>query len=83
MRKLTTNEQAVLDFLIKNKGWHSPTEIGGIVGGKTYSGRIRHSSWACPILKRLVAEGLVIKDNAVKGYYKWKENQPCKRERER
>ena len=73
--KLTINEQKVLDYLLAhtriesrpNRVYYSPTEIGRIVGGHTDSGRIRHSSWACPILKSLVSKGLVVKGMSMQG----------------
>lgn len=46
-----TNKEKILEYLIKNPGWHSPTLIGNIVGGK------RGSSWASPLCLGLVAMG--------------------------
>lgn len=76
MRKLTKNEQAIVDYLSAAKrltedGWIPPTQIGEMVGGGMlpgYSGGLRGSSWASPICKRLVRFGLLERND--KGHYR-------------
>lgn len=59
--KLGRNEKAVLIFLAEMPTeFHSPTNIGTKVTGDP----AKHSSWACPILKRLVTKGLVEKNES-------------------
>ena len=58
--ELTENEKKVLSYLNNNRGKGiRPTEIGREVGGYNSKGTLRHSAWACPILKRLIHKGLV------------------------
>lgn len=68
MHALTPNQQQVLAYLRHRRCWTSPTEIGRNVGGYGSTGRIRHSSWASPICKRLVELGLV--ERSAKGHYR-------------
>lgn len=76
MRKLTKNEQRIVDYLADHRfrpegAWTSPTMIGEIVGGRTlpgYSDRLRHSSWASPICLRLVRFGFLERNE--KGHYR-------------
>jgi len=78
MRKLTKNEQRIVDFLSNDSfcpksAWVSPTVIGEVVGGLMlpgYSGGLRHSSWASPICLRLVRFGLL--ERNTKGHYRIK-----------
>ena len=57
--KLGRNEKAVLIFLARNpEVWFSPTKIGTTVTGDP----AKHSTWACPVLKRLIAKELVEKN---------------------
>jgi hypothetical protein len=59
--RLGRNEKSVLIFLAEmSTEFHSPTNIGTKVTGDP----AKHSAWACPILKRLVAKGLVEKNEA-------------------
>jgi hypothetical protein len=52
MENIMTNEDKVLEYLKRpGTGYVSPTEIGREVGGGS-----RHSAWASPICKRLVAK---------------------------
>ncbi len=64
---------AQLDVLLYLKGVYpeyvSPTSIGLAIGGKTVNGIQRHSAWACPILKRLVARGKVNRNE--RGWYQY------------
>jgi len=59
---LTGNEQIVLRYL-KSRGWTSPTQIGFDLKGPGY-----HSAWASPICKKLVAKGILERNN--KGWYR-------------
>jgi len=77
MTKLTPNEKKVLKFLWerhegyyeeKNEQFCSPTKIGEVVGGKTKTGTIRHSSWASPICKKLVEKGFAVRGRG--GWYR-------------
>ena len=73
MRKLTKNEQGIVDYLDGCRGvWISPTDIGQIVGGMTgedsLKPRLRRSSWASPICKRLVRFGLL--ERNASGHYR-------------
>jgi len=76
MRKLTKNQCAVFEYLRERPNVKtSPTEIGNIVGGGRLmkgSGNtliLRHSSWASPICKALVAKGLIRRTNKGQYYY--------------
>jgi len=57
--KLSKQLQWILDYLKENKdkGWISPTEIGGEYG-KTV-GKFYHSSWASPKCRKLVEMNLI------------------------
>jgi DNA-binding IclR family transcriptional regulator len=63
--KLSEGHERILEFLSKNPGWHSPTEIGRTVKGPKY-----HSSWASPKCKSLVKRGLLERNE--KGHYRFK-----------
>jgi hypothetical protein len=64
LTKISPNQDLVLQFLASTKGvWFSPTFIAEGIRGKPY-----HSSWASPILLRMVEMGLV--DRNEKGHYK-------------
>lgn len=61
--RLTANQKAVLDYLRQPaRGYVSPTQIGREVGGKG-----RHSAWASPICKKLVALGFA--QRSERGWY--------------
>lgn len=73
MRKLTKNEQRIVDYLADRAGlWVSPTQIGAEVGGMVGEGSVkphlRHSSWASPICLRLVRFGLLQRN--YEGHYR-------------
>ena len=58
--KLTKNQYNILKYLYDNrKSKLTPTNIGHKVGGYNGRGTLRHSAWACPILKSLINKGLV------------------------
>jgi hypothetical protein len=62
--RISPNQDLVLQFLATTKGvWFSPTFIAEGIRGKPY-----HSSWASPILLKMVEMGLV--DRNEKGHYK-------------
>ena len=66
MRKLTDNQQAVLNYLQQyHQEWLTPTQIGIIIGNKRYNSA---SSWASPICKRLVTLGLAYRSG--NGHYR-------------
>ena len=67
---ITAYESEILQFLESHEGYHSPTEIGGIVGGRTSSGILRHSAWASPKCKRLVKKGYITRN--LNGHYEFK-----------
>lgn len=60
---LSKYEKQILDYLKKNPGWHSPTEITAAVHPYDYP----CSSWASPKCLNLVAK-LLVRRNA-KGHY--------------
>lgn len=69
---LTKNETWIVNFLKKNykKGEYvSPTTIGKSYGDETKGAGKHHihSSWATPIAKRMVAKGVLKRNN--KGWY--------------
>ena len=71
MRKLTRNQNNILEYLKKRNYYVTPTEIGKNVGGMMIGDRgVRGSSWASPICKRLVELGLI--ERNVSGWYKAK-----------
>ena len=63
-------QDIVLKYLLSKNCFVSPTEIGNNVGGFSLGGLKRSSAWSCRILKRLIAKGLVIKNE--KGFYRYK-----------
>ena len=67
--KLTDWDIEILKFLNEHRVFVSPTVIGNQVGGEYPNGYLRHSSWACPKLKKLVEYGLVAKSQ-MGGQYK-------------
>jgi len=64
--RLTNNQKNILKYLMRVTGT-TPTKIGENVGGHDRSGRLRGATWACSILKSLIAKGLVYKCDGV--YY--------------
>ncbi|KKM20033.1 hypothetical protein LCGC14_1649600 [marine sediment metagenome] len=62
-RKLTKNEQCVLDYL-RGKEWVSPTKIGITL----HPTRMHGSPWASPICLRLTNKGLLERND--KGWYR-------------
>ena len=64
--RLTGRQQDIVDYL-KRKDWTSPTEIGGKVWGYPH-----HSSTASPACKRLVARGVLERNN--RGRYRLMSN---------
>lgn len=67
---MTKNEQWILEYLRENQGFNTPTAIGWAhaAAHPAVSSCCHHSSWASPILKRLVAKGLVERNS--KGHYR-------------
>lgn len=68
---IAKNEQWILEYLRENPGFQSPTTIGRAHAALVNGGPTHHSSWASPVLKRMVKKGLVQRNS--KGQYQIKQ----------
>lgn len=69
MKDLTKNEKWVVEFLVKEGCFVSPTEIGNTHARQFGFSWSHHSRWASPICLSLVKKGLV--ERNARGWYRY------------